>query len=79
MGVACIDPEGEVMMANVTYKDVGHDGRAYTIVECHGGMEVYCFKGYIKGDTFVLYPFKSLRKGERRDKTTISIREVRRA
>ena len=79
MGVACFDPESEVVMANVTYRDEGHDGQAYIIVEYHGPMAVYVFKGYLKGDMFVLYPFKSLRKGERRDKATISIREVRRA
>jgi hypothetical protein len=64
-------------MADITYKESGHDGSAYTIVECHGPVEVYVFKGYLKGDSFVLYPYKSLRKGEKRDKTVISIREVR--
>lgn len=65
-------------MANVTYRDEGHDGSAYKIVEYHGPMAVYAFRGYLKGDYFVLYPFKSLRKGERREKKIISIREVRR-
>lgn len=62
---------------NVTYRDEGHDGRAYTIVEYHGGMAVYVFKGYLRGNVMLLYPFKSLVKGERREKTTISAREVR--
>ena len=66
-------------MANVTYRDEGHDGSAYKIVEYHGPMAVYAFRGYLKGDYFVLYPFKSLRKGEVRGKMTLSIREVRRA
>ena len=66
-------------MANVTYRDEGHDGTRYTIVEYQGPMAVYVFKGYLKGNSFVLYPFKSLRKGERREKKTISISEVRRA
>ena len=65
-------------MTDVTYKDEGHDGSAYTIVEYNGPASVYVFKGYLKGDYFVLYPFKSLRKGERRDKTVISIRDVKR-
>ena len=65
-------------MANITYRDEGHDGSAYKIVEYHGPMAVYAFRGYLKGDYFVLYPFKSLRKGERREKKIISIREVRR-
>ena len=65
-------------MTDITYKDEGFDGKAYTIVEYHGPMAVYVFKGYLKGDTFILYPFRSLRKGERRDKTVISIREVKR-
>lgn len=64
-------------MANVTYREEGHDGRAYTIVEYHGGMAVYVFKGYLRGNVMLLYPFKSLVKGERREKTTISAREVR--
>ena len=64
-------------MNDVTYKDEGHDGTAYTIVEYKGPIAVYVFKGYLKGDYFVLYPFKSLRKGERREKTTISIRQVK--
>lgn len=66
-------------MANITYRDEGHDGSAYKIVEYHGQMAVYAFRGYLKGDYFVLYPFKSLRKGEVRGKMTLSIREVRRA
>lgn len=66
-------------MAEVTYRDEGHDGSAYKIVEYHGPMAVYAFRGYLKGDYFVLYPFKSLRKGEVRGKMTLSIREVRRA
>lgn len=67
-------------MTDVTYRDEGFDGarQAYTIVEYRGPMAVYVFKGYLKGDSFILYPFKSLRKGERRDKTVISIREVKR-
>ena len=65
-------------MANVTYRDEGHDGAAYNIVEYHGGMAVYVFKGYLRGNVMLLYPFKSLVKGERREKTTISAREVRR-
>ena len=65
-------------MANVTYRDEGHDGRAYTIVEYHGGMAVYVFKGYLRGNVMLLYPFKSLVKGERRDKKIIGIGEVRR-
>lgn len=66
-------------VADITYRDEGHDGSAYKIIEYHGPMAVYAFRGYLKGDVFVLYPFKSLRKGEKRDKMTISIREVRRA
>ena len=67
-------------MTDVTYRDEGYDSlrQAYTIVEYHSGMAVYAFKGYLKGDSFILYPFKSLRIGERRDKTVISIREVKR-
>lgn len=67
-------------MTDVTYRDEGYDEsrQAYNIVEYKGPMAVYVFKGYLKGDYFVLYPFKSLRKGERRDKTVISIREVKR-
>ena len=66
-------------MAAITYRDEGHDGSAYKIVEYHGPMAVYAFRGYLKGDYFVLYPFKSLRKGEVRGKMILSIREVRRA
>lgn len=68
-------------MANVTYREEGYDGtrQAYTIVEYSGPTAIYVFKGYPKGDYFVLYPFKSLRKGEVRGKMTLSIREVRRA
>ena len=66
------------MTDGTTYRDEGHDGSAYTIVEYQGPVAVYVFKGYLKGDYFVLYPFKSLRKGERRDKTVISIRDVKR-
>ena len=67
-------------MTDVVYKEEGYDAtrQAYTIVEYKGPASVYVFKGYLKGDYFVLYPFKSLRKGERRDKTVISIREVKR-
>ena len=65
-------------MADITYKDTGHDGSAYTIVECHGPVEVYVFKGYLRGGSFILYPHKSLRIGERRDKTVISIKQVKR-
>ena len=65
------------MTDGTTYRDEGHDGSAYTIVEYKGPIAVYVFKGYLKGDYFVLYPFKSLRKGERREKTTISIRQVK--
>ena len=65
-------------MANVTYRDEGHDGASYKIVEYHGAMAVYVFKGYLRGNVMLLYPFKSLVKGERREKTTISAREVRR-
>lgn len=67
-------------MNDVVYKEEGYDAtrQAYTIVEYNGPASVYVFKGYLKGDYFVLYPFKSLRKGERRDKTVISIREVKR-
>lgn len=64
-------------MANVSYREEGHDGRAYTIVEYHGSAAVYVFKGYLRGNVFHLYPFKSLVKGERRDKKTIGIGEVR--
>ena len=68
-------------MANVTYREEGYDGtrQAYTIVEYSGPTAIYAFRGYLKGDYFVLYPFKSLRKGEVRGKMTLSIREVRRA
>lgn len=67
-------------MTDVTYRDEGYDGarQAYTIVEYRGPVAVYVFKGYLKGDYFILYPFKSLRIGERREKTVISIREVKR-
>lgn len=66
-------------MADVTYRDEGYDStrQAYNIVEYHGPVEVYVFKGYLKGGSFILYPHKSLRKGEKRDKTTISIRQVK--
>lgn len=64
-------------MANVSYRDEGFDGRAYTIVEYQGGMAVYVFKGYLRGNVFHCYPFKSLIKGERRDKKIIGIGEVR--
>ena len=66
-------------MTDVVYKEEGYDAtrQAYTIVEYKGPAAVYVFKGYLKGDYFVLYPFKSLRKGERREKTTISIRQVK--
>ena len=68
-------------MANVTYREEGYDGtrQAYTIVEYSGPTAIYVFKGYPKGDNFICYPFKSLRKGEVRGKMTLSIREVRRA
>ena len=66
------------MTDGITYRDEGHDGSAYLIVEYKGPVAVYSYKGYLKGDYFVLYPFKSLRKGERRDKKIISIREVKR-
>lgn len=67
-------------MANVTYREEGYDGtrQAYTVVEYSGPMAIYVFKGYLKGNVFVLYPFRSLRKGERREKKVIPIREVRR-
>lgn len=65
-------------MANVTYRDEGHDGASHKIVEYHGAMAVYVFRGYLRGNVFICYPFKSLVKGERREKTTISAREVRR-
>ncbi len=64
-------------MANVTYRDEGHDGAAYKIVEYHGSMAVYVFRGYLRGNVMHLYPFKSLVKGERRDKKIIGIGEVR--
>ncbi len=67
-------------MSDVTYRDEGYDStrQAYNIVEYHGVVAVYVFKGYLKGDSFVLYPYKSLRKGERRDKTVIYIKQVKR-
>ena len=67
-------------MANITYRDEGYDGtrQANTIVEYSGPTAIYVFKGYPKGDNFICYPFKSLRKGERREKKIISIWEVRR-
>lgn len=67
-------------MAEVTYREEGYDGtrQAYTIVEYSGPTAIYVFKGYPKGDNFICYPFKSLRKGERREKKIISIWEVRR-
>ncbi len=64
-------------MAVVTYRQEGHDGSAYRIVEYHGVMPVYVFRGYLRGNVFHLYPFRSLVKGERRDKKMISISEVR--
>lgn len=66
------------MANNITYRDEGHDGAAFKIVEYQGVMPVYVFRGYLRGNVFHLYPFKALVKGERRDKKTISIREVRR-
>jgi hypothetical protein len=47
-------------------------------VEYDGLMSVFVYRGYIRGDSFVLYPLRSLRKGERREKKIISIREVSR-
>lgn len=66
-------------MTDITYREEGYDEsrQAYNIVEYQGVMAVYVFKGYLKGDYFILYPFKSLRIGERREKTTISIRQVK--
>ena len=64
-------------MASTSYRDEGFDGRAYTIVEYQNAMAVYVFKGYLRGNVFHLYPFKSLVKGERRDKKIIGIGEVR--
>ena len=68
-------------LAEVTYREEGYDGtrQAYTIVEYSGPTAIYVFKGYLKGNVFICYPFKSLRKGEVRGKMTLSIREVRRA
>ena len=68
-------------MTDVTYRDEGYDEsrQAYNIVEYQGVMAVYVFKGYLKGDYFILYPFKSLRIGERREKRVISIKQVKRS
>ena len=66
-------------MANVTYREEGYDGRGYTIVEYRGPMCVYIFKGYLRGNVFHCYPFRSLIQGEKRNKMTLSVSEVRRA
>lgn len=65
-------------MAEVRYREEGYTGNSYTIVEYDGYMSVFVYRGYIRGDSFVLYPLRSLRKGERREKKIISIREVSR-
>lgn len=54
----------------------GHNGRAYTIVEYRGVTAVYVYEGFLRGNTFILYPFRSLCYGERRNKTTIGLSEV---
>jgi hypothetical protein len=66
-------------MTDVVYKEEGYDAtrQAYTIVEYSGPTAIYVFKGYPKGDNFICYPFKSLRKGERREKMPIPMREVK--
>lgn len=47
----------------------------YLVYELFAGkLPVYLYKCYLKGDTAVLYPFKSLVKGEKaRDKQTMSV------
>lgn len=65
-------------MANVNYREEGHDGRAYLIVEYHGAMPVYIFKGYPKEGGFLCYPHRALVKGERRDRHFLPASEVRR-
>jgi hypothetical protein len=50
-------------MAEVRYREEGYTGNSYTIVEYDGYMSVFVYRGYIRGDSFVLYPLRSLRKG----------------
>lgn len=58
----------------------GYDNRkgTYIITEMLGYLPVYCYDGYLRGNTYHLYPRRSLIKGERRDKRILSVREVSR-
>ena len=59
----------------------GYDNRksCYIITEMFGYMPVYCYDGYLKGNVYHLYPRRSLCRGERRDKRTLSVHEVERS
>lgn len=59
----------------------GYDNRknCYIITEMYGYLPVYCYDGYPRGNVYHLYPRKSLCKGERRDKRTVSVHEVQRS
>lgn len=48
----------------------------YIITEMLGYLPVYCYDGYLRGNAYHLYPRRSLIKGERRDKRTLSVHEV---
>ncbi len=50
---------------------------SYIIVEKRGFVSVYCYDGYLRGNTYTLYPRRSLLRGERRDKMTLSVHDVR--
>lgn len=49
---------------------------SYIITEMLGYMPVYCYDGYLRGNSYHLYPRRSLIKGERRDKRKLSVHEV---
>lgn len=49
---------------------------SYIITEMIGYLPVYCYDGYLRGNTYHLYPRRCLIKGERRDKRVLSVYEV---
>lgn len=65
----------------VKYIIEGYDNRkgCYTITEMHGYMAVYVFDGYLRGNTYHLYPRRQLIRGEKRGKLVLSIHEVKRS
>lgn len=65
-------------MLPTKFKIEGHEGDALTVVEYSGVMSVFVYRGFVNGNTIKLYPKRSLCRGERRSKKTLSIWEVSR-